>query len=71
MMQLHCLWAKSNNRTRGQFKCDVCDLVLLCFDFVCSHAQSGCCSMVCLWFQVVKIKQVECKMSTKNVNNYK
>ena len=23
MISLHCLWAKSNNRTRGQFECDV------------------------------------------------
>ena len=23
MTPLHCLWAKSNNRTRGQFECDV------------------------------------------------
>ena len=22
MIPLHCLWAKSNNRTRGQFECD-------------------------------------------------
>ena len=27
--------------------------------------------MVCLRFQVVQIKQVDCKMSTKIVNNYK
>ena len=23
MIRLHCLWAKSNNRTRGQLDCDV------------------------------------------------
>ena len=23
MTPLHCLWAKSNNRTRRQFECDV------------------------------------------------
>ena len=26
--------------------------------------------MICLRFQDVQIKQVDCKMSTKNVNNY-
>ena len=26
---------------------------------------------VCLRFQVVQIKQVDCNMSTKNVNDYK
>ena len=33
MIPLHCLWAKSNNRTRGQFKCDV-TWFCFCFDFV-------------------------------------
>ena len=47
------------------------DLVLFCFDFVCSHARCGCCSIVCLRFQFVQAKQVDCKMSTKNVNNSK
>ena len=28
MIPLHCVWAKSNNRTRGQFECDV---VWFCF----------------------------------------
>ena len=28
-------------------------------------------SVVCLLFQVVQIKQVDCKVSTKDVNNYK
>ena len=46
MMPLHCLWAKSNNRTRGQFECDV-TWFWFCFDFVCSHARWGCCSIVC------------------------
>ena len=23
MIPLHCLWAKSNNRTHGQFECDI------------------------------------------------
>ena len=63
---LHCLQAKSNNRTLGQFECDVFH-----FDFVCLHAWGNCCFIVCLHFQVVHIKQVDCKMSTKNLNNYK
>ena len=29
------------------------------------------CSIVCLRFQVMQIKQVDCRMCTKNVNNYK
>ena len=70
MIPLHYLWAKLNNRTRGQFECDV-TWFCFCFDFVRSHARCGCCSIVCLRFQVVQIKQVDCKMSTKNVNNYK
>ena len=59
MISLHCLWAKSNRRTDGQFECDV---TLFLFVF---------CSIICLRFQDVQIKLVDCKMSTKNVNNYK
>ena len=70
MIPLHCLWAKSNNRTRDQFECDV-TWFCFCFDFVRPHARCGCCSVVCLRFQVVQIKQVDCKMSNKNVNNSK
>ena len=70
MIQLPCLLAKSNNRTRGQFECDV-TWFRFCFNFVCSHARCGCFSVVCLRFQVVQIKQVDYKMSTKNVSNYK
>ena len=33
MISLHCLWAKSNNTTRGQFECDV-TWFCFCFDFV-------------------------------------
>ena len=40
MIPLHCLWAKSNNRTRGQFECDV-TWFCFCFDFVHSHARCG------------------------------
>ena len=42
-----------------------------CFDFVRSHVQCGCCYIICLRFQVVQIKQVDYKMSTINVTNYK
>ena len=31
MIPLHCLWAKSNNRTHGQFECDV---TWFCFCFI-------------------------------------
>ena len=70
MTPLHCLWAESNNKTRGQFECDV-TWFCFCFDFIRSHAQFGCRSIVCLRFYVVQIKQTDCKMSTKNVNNYR
>ena len=60
---LHCLWAKSNNRMRGQFEYDV-TWFCFCFDFVRSHARCGCCSIVCLRFQVVQIKQIDFKLST-------
>ena len=70
LIPLHCLWAKSNNRTHGQFECDA-TWFCFCFDFVRSRALCGLCSIVCLRFQVVQIKQVDCKMSNKNVNNYK
>ena len=55
---LHCLWAKSNNRKRGW-------LFFFAPDFVHSHARCGCSSTVCLGFQVIQIKQVDCKMNTK------
>ena len=35
------------------------------------NTRCGCCSIACLRFQVVEIKQVYCKMSPKNMNNYK
>ena len=66
LIPLHCLWVKSNNRMRGQFECDVI-LFLLLFGFVHSHVRCGCCSIVCLRFQLRQIKQVHCKMSTKNL----
>ena len=42
MIPLHCLWAKSNNRTCGQFEGDV-TWFCFCFDFV----RCTCCSIVC------------------------
>ena len=70
MIPLHCLWAKSNNRTRGQFVYDVTlfyFIFLFLFNFVDSHARGRCCSIVCLRFQVMQIKQVDCKISTKKI----
>ena len=64
MIPLHCLWAKSNNRTRGHFEYEVALFFLFLFGFV--NARCGCCSAVCLRFQVMQIKQVDCKMNTKN-----
>ena len=61
---------KSNNVTRGKFELDV-SWFCFCFDLVRSHVRYGCCSIVCLRFQVVQIKQVDSKMSTENVNNNK
>ena len=46
MIPFHCLWAKSNNRTCGQFECDV-TWFCFSFDFVRSHARCGCCSIIC------------------------
>ena len=44
IIPLHCLWAKSNNRTCGQSECDVTWLCF-CFYFVRSHARCDCCSI--------------------------
>ena len=64
MIPLHYLWAKSINRAPGQFECDV-TWFCFCLDFVRSHAQFGCCSIVCLRFYVAQqIKEVDCKMRT-------
>ena len=70
LIPLYCLWSESNNRAHDQFECDV-SWFCFCFDFVRLHARFGCCSKVCLHFHVVQVKQVDCKMSTKYVNNYK
>ena len=40
------MWAKSNNRTLGQFVCDV-TWFYFCLISLCSHARCGCFSMVC------------------------
>ena len=66
MITKQFLWAKSNNGTRCQFECDVTWFCFY-FDFVCSHVRSECCSIICLLFQIVQIKQTGCKLSTKNV----
>ena len=63
MIPLHCLWTKSNYRTPGQFECYM--TLFLCFDFVHSHAWCGCCSIVCLRFQDVQIKQVRLKLNVQ------
>ena len=64
MIPLYCLWVKSNNRTRAQFECVV---NWFCFysGFVRLHVWCCCCSIVYFYFQVVQIKQLDCKMSTK------
>ena len=48
------LWAKSNNRARGQLECD---MTWFCFyfNFVCSQAGCGCCSIVC-WRREFRLK---------------
>ena len=66
MIPLHRLWVNSNNRKHGQFEYDVnLFIYLFIFDFVHSHARCRCCFIVCLRFQVMQIKLVNCKMSTK------
>ena len=67
---LYCLWANWNNKRLVNLKMTWLGLLFF-FDFVCSQARYGCCSILCLRFQVVQIKKVDCKMGTKNVNNYK
>ena len=69
MIPLHCLWAKSNNRTRGKIERNV---TWFCFysEFIRSHARCGCCSIVCyrewvggvrefVWNRASKVKEVE------------
>ena len=72
MVPLHCLWAKSNNTTCGQFECNVA-WFCFCFDFV----RSFTCTVRLLFHSLFAFsscaikKHTDCKMSTKNVNNYK
>ena len=66
----HGLWAKLNNRVRGQFGCNR-TWFCFCFNFVSSNAQCGCSSIISLRFQVKQIKQVDYKISAKNLNYYK
>ena len=68
MQWYHCIIC-GLNRTRGEIECDV---IWFCFDFyfVRLHARCSCCSIVCLCFQVVQIKEVDCKMSSTNVNDF-
>ena len=47
MIPLHCLWAKSNIRTHGQFECEDA-WFCFCFDFVRSHARYRLERVVCL-----------------------
>ena len=55
MIPMHCFWDKANNRTRGQFECDL-TWFCFCFDFVRSHVRGGCRFIVYLRFQVVQNK---------------
>ena len=66
----HGLWAELNNRARGQFGCNR-TWFCFCFNFVSSNAQCSCSSIISLRFQVKQIKQVNCKISAKNVNYYR
>ena len=64
MIPLHCLFAKSNCRARGQFECDVTFFSFVFF-LIAWFYSFTCTLHVCLRFEVMKIKQVNCKMSTK------
>ena len=63
IIPVHYLWAKLNNTTRGQFECDM----TLFFVFV--WCRSFTCTAQLLFhslrFQVMQIKQIDCKASTK------
>ena len=45
MIPLHCLWAKSNNRTRGHFNVTWIDFAFVLISFVHMH-DTDCCSIV-------------------------
>ena len=64
MIPLHCLWAKSNNRTRGQFECDV-TWFCFCFHFVRSHARYCYCSIVC-WRAWGRGRRVRLKLDVQS-----
>ena len=76
MITLNCLWAKSNNSTPCQFEYGMSLCIYLfiylfiqCFclnSFIHMHgAVVVWNNKVCLRFQVIQLKQVDCKMSTK------
>ena len=69
---LHCIVCGINRTIERVVNLNVTWLgfVFVLISFV-HMPQCGCCSIVCLRFQVVQIKQVDCKISTKNVNNCK
>ena len=54
MTTLHCLLAKSDNRIRGQFECDMI-WFYFDFDFVPSHVRCGCRSIVCWRLRWVRL----------------
>ena len=41
MIRLHCLWTKSNNRTRGQRECDVLGFAFALISFIYMHGAVG------------------------------
>ena len=64
MILLHCLWVKLNNRTRGQFECDV-TWFCFCFHFVRSHARYCYCSIVC-WRAWGRGRRVRLKLDVQS-----
>ena len=54
MMPLHCLWAESNIRARGQFDCDVTCFVFVLISFVHMH-DSVVVVVVCLFFFSIRV----------------
>ena len=73
MVPLHSLWTTSNNKMRVQFQCDMILFLFRFRSFTCKvrllfHSLFVFSGFHSLCFE---IKQVDSKMSTKNVNNYK
>ena len=66
----HCIVFRLNRTMKCIVNLNMTCLVLFLFWFRLLMCTVWCCSIVCLRFQVVQIKRVDCKMSTKNVNNY-